>query len=54
LKWAECAEDGSEVSLADRDSELLVFQAVYKAGLGPKFYGRWWHSPVRSLGRCGV
>jgi len=34
------AEDGSDVSLADRDGELLVFQAVYKAGLGPKFYGR--------------
>jgi hypothetical protein len=34
------AEDGTDVSLADRDGELLVFQAVYKAGLGPKFYGR--------------
>lgn len=32
-------EDGDEVSLADRDSELLVFQAAYEAGLGPKFYG---------------
>ncbi|ELR11514.1 GmCK3p, putative [Acanthamoeba castellanii str. Neff] len=34
-------EDGSDVSLADRDGELLVFQAVYKAGLGPKFYGKY-------------
>jgi len=30
----------TSAALADREVELLVFQAVHRAGLGPRFYGK--------------
>ncbi len=33
------AEGQDYVTIADREAEIIVFQQVHKAGLGPKFYG---------------